>query len=306
MPDDRYSLFHGDCIPHMYTDMTPQSVDCAITSVPFPSVYAYTDLEQDLGNSESESDMWIHFNFFFRGMLRVMKPGRIFACHCMNLPPLGRRKDTYDFRGLLIRIAKRAGFLYDNDWLVWKNPQVEAIRSHAHGLLFVTLERDRAKSRAAMSDYVIKFIAPSENQVPINSPGITREEWIDWAAGCWHGIRQTRTLNTKEGKDVKDSRHVCPLQLDTINRLIRLFSNPDELIFDPFSGIGSTGYEAIKLDRRFYGCELKDSYYATALKNLQRATEQHEIAESSLFDFIKDESEDNGPVLCAEACIDDE
>jgi DNA modification methylase len=290
--DQQWNVYHGDVIPCMINEMEPQSIDTCITSVPFPSVYAYTDLTNDLGNSESDGDMKIHFGFFFRALMRVMKPGRCVLIHCMNLPPLGRRKDTYDFRGLLIRIAKRSGFLYDNDWLIWKNPQVEAIRSHAHGLLFVTLERDRVKTRAAMSDYIIKLIAPGKNEAAIDSPGITREDWIDWAAGCWHGIRQTKTLNTKEAKTDKDTKHVCPLQLDTINRLVRLFSNPGEIIFDPFSGIGSTAYESIRLDRRFIGCELKKEYYETSLKNINRAIEKTKEGGSSLLDLIEDKEEE--------------
>jgi DNA modification methylase len=311
LPDgEKYKVVNCDVIPHMFNDMESQSIDTMITSVPFPSVFSYTQFEEDLGNSEDEGEVRIHFGFMFKALLRVMKPGRIACIHCMNMSSLSQRnnrKDIYDFRGLLIRLAKRAGFLYENDWLVFKNPQVEAIRSHAHGLLFVTLERDRAKSRAAMGDYIIKLVAPGDNKVPIDSPGITREEWIDWAAPCWHGIRQTRTLNTKEAKSEKDTRHICPLQLDTINRLIRLFSNPGEIIFDPFTGIGSTAYEAIGLDRRFYGCEIKKEYFDASIKNIKRAIDKKEISSSSLFDFIKDDEplDSDSDLACAIAEDDD-
>ena len=286
---DKYNISNVDCIKHMFYDMPEDSMDAMCTSVPFPSTYSYTNLDEDLGNSESYGEMKVHFGYFFRGLLRVMKPGRVSIVHCMQIPPFGRHKDISDFRGLLIRLAKRAGFLYDNDWLIRRNPQSEAIRTHAHGLLFVTLERDRAKTRAAMAEYLIKLIKPGENTVPIDSPGISREDWIQWAESCWHGIRSGNTLNTKEAKGDDDSRHICPLQLDTIDRVIRLYSNPGEIVFDPFAGIGSTGYECMKLDRRFYGCELKPEYYNCAIRNINRAIEKKQLNSASLFDLIHDE-----------------
>ena len=235
---ETYKIVQTDCIPYMLQEMPENSVDAFLTSVPFPSVYSYTNLNNDIGNSETNGEMRIHFAYWFRGLLRVMKPGRVAIVHCMQIPPLGRRKDMTDFRGLLIRLGKRAGFLYDNEWLLHRNPQAEAVRTHAHGLLFVTLERDRSKTRAAMAEYLIKFVKPGDNQVDIDSPGITRDDWIKWADSCWHGIRASNTLNTKEAKSDSDSRHICPLQLDTIDRIIRLYSNPGELVMDSFSGIG--------------------------------------------------------------------
>lgn len=270
--EGKYKIVNTDCIPYMLETMEPESADCMICSVPFPSVYSYTNLESDIGNSEDlKSETKLHFLWWFRGLYRVMKPGRVAAIHCMQIPRLSRHNGMFDFRGFLIRLAKRTGFIYDNDWMIWKNAQSEAIRTHAHGLLFVTLERDRTKTRAAMGDYVIKIIKPGENKIPINSSEITREEWVDWASPCWHGVRQSYTLNAKAARSEKDSRHVCPMQLDTINRLIKLYSNPGELVFDPFSGIGSTAYECMRLGRRFIGTELKQEYYQNSIKNVDRA-----------------------------------
>jgi DNA modification methylase len=193
----------------------------------------------------------------------------------MQIPALARYQETstFDFRGLMIRLAMRAGFTYDTDWPVTKNPQAQAIRTHSRKLLFVTLERDRAASAPAFNDYLIKFRSPGENAVPINAKEITRNEWIDWAEGVWdwHKIRETDTLNTAAGKDAKDTKHICPLQLEVIRRLVKLYSNPDEIVFSPFAGIGSEGYVALKHDRRFYGCELKESYHAAACSNLNTA-----------------------------------
>ncbi len=290
LSDQPYDLFHGDCIPHMLSEMEPESMDFAVFSPPFPSLFSYTSLEADIGNSEDlQGEAKIHLSYFFRGLKRVMKPGRIIVLHVMQIPGLMRNGEqgTFDFRGLVIRLAQRAGLIYQYDWLVRKNPQAQAIRTHSHKLLFVTLERDRAISCGAFGDYLIKLIVPGDNKVPIDSPGISREQWIDWAEACWSDIRETDTLNVREGKGENDTKHICPLQLDVINRLVRLYSNPGEIVFSPFAGIGSEGYVALKLDRRFYGCELKDEYVIAARKNLGRAVRSKKESEESLFSLIK-------------------
>jgi hypothetical protein len=290
---ERYSLFRGDCIPHMLETMQPASIDSCVTSVPFPQIFSYTDFDADLGNSEDmDGDMKIHFGFFFKGLARVLRPGRIAVVHCMQIPKLGRRGDMFDFRGFLIRLGRRAGLLYDNDWLIWRNPQSEAVRTHAHGLLFVTLERDRASSRAGMGEYLIKFRAKGENAVPIDSPGISREEWIDWASPCWHGIKNTVTLNKQEARGPEDCRHICPFAIDTVTRLVRLYSNPGEIVFDPFAGLATVGYEAIRLGRRFHGTEIKAEYHAAALRNLARAARSVDERPRSLLDVIEEKEEE--------------
>lgn len=276
--DSEYYIEHADCIEHMAT-MSAGSMDFSVFSPPFPSLFAYTDKQNDLGNClDLKNEAKLHFSFFFKQLIRVIKPGRVVMVHCMQIPALARNDDrsTFDFRGMLIRLAKRAGFIYDTDWPVTKNPQAQAIRTHSHRLLFVTLERDRSVSCPAFQDYLIKFRAPGENEVPINSTEISRNEWIDWAEGVWdwHTIRETDTLNSAEAKDEKDTKHICPLQLGVIRRLVLLFTNPGEIVFSPFAGIGSEGFEALLHDRRFYGIELKDSYYQTAIRNCERALDQ--------------------------------
>lgn len=284
---EKWHIHFGDCIEHM-NEMPQHSVDCAIYSPPFPSLFAYTDQMSDLGNcNDLEGDAKLHFGFFFQQMIRVLKPGRVMIVHCMQIPALARneRTSTFDFRGLLIRLAMRAGFTYDTDWPVTKNPQAQAIRTHSHRLLFVTLERDRAVSAPAFNDYLIKFRAPGENETPIDSSEISRNEWIDWAEGVWdwHQIRETDTLNTCAGKDENDTKHICPLQLGVIKRLVKLYSNPGEIVFSPFTGIGSEGYVSLQLGRRFYGCELKDSYFEAAKGNLRNA-EREEREHMALFE----------------------
>jgi len=275
-----YQIHHGDCIPHMIEDMEPQSVDLSVFSPPFPSMYAYTSKAEDIGNSEEmRGEAKLHLSFFYRGLARVLKPGRVAVVHVMQIPRLKRSGEVglHDFRGLNIRLAERAGLIFEYDWSVRKNPQAQAIRTKSRELQFVGLEADRAKSRGALPDYLLKFRAPGENKVPIDSEGqVSRNEWIDWAECCWMDIKETDTLNVAEGRSEEDTKHICALQLGVIKRIVKLYSNPDELVFSPFTGIGSEGYVSLTLGRRFYGCELKDEYYRVALKNCERAVASNE------------------------------
>lgn len=269
-----WKLRHGDCIPEMHT-MPEASVDFCVYSPPFPSLYAYTDSEADLGNVDTFGDeSKLHFGFFFRALIRVMKPGRAMVLHCMQIPRMKRSggEGLFDFRGLLIRLAERAGFVWEYEWLVRKNPQAQAIRTRSRSLQFAGLESDRANSRGSLADHLLKFRVPGENAVAVDSDGqVSRNDWIEWAECCWFDIKETDTLNVAEGKGENDTKHICPLQLQVIGRLIRLYSNPGEIVFSPFAGIGSEGYEAVKLGRRFYGIELKREYFDCAKRNLARA-----------------------------------
>ena len=291
-----WHVHRGDCITHM-ADMPENSVDLAVFSPPFPSLFSYTSEAADIGNSESlRGEAPLHLSFFLRQLARVVKPGRVVIIHVMQIPALVRNaeKDTWDFRGIMIRLAKRAGFTYDIDWIVTKNPQAQAIRTHSHRLLFVTLGRDRSVTCPAFVDHIIKLRAPGENETPINSDEINRNDWIDWAEGSWSDIQESDTLNVAEGRGEDDTKHICPLQLEVIRRCVLLFSNPGEIVFSPFTGIGSEGYVAlggkspktgrrILSPRRFYGCELKPEYYQAACVNLERATKQSTASEKTLF-----------------------
>jgi DNA modification methylase len=287
--NERYRVFHGDCIPHMLEDMPGQCVDLAVFSPPFPSLYAYTSMPEDIGNSEDlRTEAKIHLGYFFRGLRRVLKPGRVAVVHVMQIPRLKRSGEVglHDFRGLNIRIGERAGLIYEYDWCVAKNPQAQAIRTKSRELQFAGLESDRARSRGALPDYLIKFRAPGENADPVLSGGqVSRNDWIAWAEACWTGIRETDTLNVSEGRGEDDTKHICPLQLGVIDRLVRLYSDPGEIVFSPFAGIGSEGYVALKRDRRFYGCEIKPEYHTAALRNLARITAESKQSQT-LFDAI--------------------
>ena len=257
----------------------------------FPSLYAYTDLSNDIGNSEDfAGDVKLHLSWFYRQLSRVVAPGRVICVHVMQIPRLKRvanRNGLFDFRGLNIRLGERAGLTFENDIPITKNPQAQAIRTHSRELQFAGLESDRARSRPALSDYILKFNAPGDNAVPIDSPGqVSRNEWIAWAEGVWtwRDVSATDTLNVADGRDEKDTKHICPLQLGVIKRLVRMYTNPGEIVFSPFAGIGSEGYVAISHDRRFYGIELKDSYYRAAVANLTSA-EANANRQYALFDL---------------------
>lgn len=287
---EEYRVHLGDCIPQMHA-MPPACVDFSVYSPPFPSLYSYTSLAEDLGNSDDfHGETKLHLSFFYRAILRVMKPGRVMVVHVAQIPRMKRTggSGTFDFRGFNIRLAERAGFVFEYDWLVRKNPQSQAIRTKSRELQFSGLEADRAKSRGALPDYLLKFRAPGDNAVPIEGPGVSRNDWIEWAEPCWGDIRETDTLNVREGRSEDDTKHICPLQLGVIDRLVKLYSAPGEVVFSPFTGIGSEGYCALKLGRRFYGCELKREYHAAALKNLGRAIHIRAESDRTLFAGISE------------------
>lgn len=288
--DEPYRLQFGDCIPHM-ASMPAACVDLAVFSPPFPSLYAYTSQAEDIGNSEDlRGEAKLHLSFFYRQLARIVKPGRVCVVHVAQIPRMKRSGEVglFDFRGLNIRLGERSGLVFEYDWAVSKNPQAQAIRTKSRELQFAGLESDRARSRGALPDYLLKFRAPGENTVPVDSEGqVSRNDWIKWAESCWPwtDIRETDTLNVSEGRGENDTKHICPLQLSVIDRLVRLYSNPDEVVFSPFAGIGSEGYVAVKLGRRFYGCEIKREYYDAAIANLSRASQSRKNCEWTLFDM---------------------
>lgn len=290
-PDQKYHVHHGDCIEHMAT-MPDRCVDMSVFSPPFPALYAYTSSPADIGNSEDlKNEARIHLGFFYRQLARIVKPGRVVMVHVAQIPRMKRTGGVglFDFRGLNIRLGERSGLVFEYDWCVTKNPQAQAIRTKSREMQFVGLESDRAKSRGALADFLIKFRAPGENAVKIcERDQVSRNDWIRWAEAAWTDIRETETLNVKEGRGDDDTKHICPLQLDVIDRLVRLYSNTGEIVFSPFTGIGSEGYQAVKRGRRFYGCELKDEYRDAALINLRRAEEEANAAEQEvLFAEVK-------------------
>lgn len=279
MTDDAHGecwrLLLGDSCERL-AEIDDESVDLIVYSPPFESLYTYSPSERDLGNSASRREFLDHYRFVIDELYRVLKPGRTAAVHVQQIAIL-KSRDGYvgltDFRGEVIAEHRDAGWIYYGEVTVDKNPQLQAVRTKAQGLMFVQLRRDSAMSRPALADYVLIFHKPGENAVPIH-PDLDNETWIEWASPVWYGIAEMSTLNPGSGAENADDRHICPLQLPLIERCVRLWSNPGETVLSPFAGIGSEGYEAVRLGRKFVGIELKPSYWQTAVANLERAEVQ--------------------------------
>lgn len=274
-----WKLMLGDSCERL-AELEDESVDLSIYSPPFASLYTYSPSLRDLGNSQSRDEFLAHYGFIIDHVLRLTKPGRL---SCVHVQQLSTTKATHgvvgltDFRGQVIQAHIDRGWIFHGEVTVDKDPQAQAIRTKAHALMFQTLNRDSASSRPAMADYVLIFRKPGENQVPVK-PDCDNETWIEWARPVWYDIRETDTLNTRVARDDADERHICPLQLPLIERCVRLWSNPGELVLSPFAGIGSEGYVSVKHGRRFIGCELKSSYWKTATENLHAVESQLSFA----------------------------
>jgi len=280
----------GDSCERM-KEIDDESVDLSVYSPPFMSLYTYTPTERDLGNSKDEEEFFGHFRFIVSELLRITKPGRLTACHVAQVPAMLVR-DGYiglkDFRGKTIQAFVDAGWIHHGEVTIDKDPQAQAIRTKAKSLLFTQLRKDSSWSRPALADFILLFRKPGDNATPIH-PDITNDQWIEWARPVWYGIRESDTLQYSTAREEKDERHICPLQLGTIERCIRLWSNPGETVLSPFGGIGSEGFEAVRLGRKYIGIELKESYWNVAVRNLRDAESKKEMI--SLFDFAKIETE---------------
>jgi DNA modification methylase len=288
-----HRMIHGDCVTTM-ADMPDQCMDMSVFSPPFASLFAYSGELADIGNShDGDGEFKLHMLFFWHQAFRIMKPGRILCCHIANVTWTKRtfgREGIRDLRGLMIRLAERAGFWLHGEIGIQKNPQAQAIRTKSKGLLFARLESDHLNSRPALADYILILKRPGDVTVPVTSDlsdagdkRSERETWIKWAQPFWDDIRESNTLNVRGSKGPDDTRHICPLQLDVIKRCVRLYSNLGEIVFSPFAGIGSEGFVALLEGRRFVGCELKDEYYHTAIKNLTAAERQRDQEQMPLF-----------------------
>lgn len=269
-----WTLWLGDSCERM-GEIPDESVDLIVNSPPFASLFTYSPSERDLGNCASREEFLEHYAFVIRESLRVMKPGRIACIHVQQLTTTKASDGVIgltDFRGQVIQAHIEAGWIFHGEVTVDKDPQAQAIRTKAQALMFVTKNRDSSMTRPALADYLLLFRKPGDNAVPIKTD-VTNEEWIEWARPIWLDIRESNTLNVRVARDDADERHICPLQLDFIERCVRLWSNPGELVFTPFAGIGSEVHVARRLGRRGHGIELKPSYWSTAVSNLRNLDE---------------------------------
>lgn len=276
---DRWRLLLGDSCERM-AEIADDSVDFSVCSPPFASLYTYSPSARDLGNCRDRTEFLDHYSFIIREQLRVTRPGRIAAVHVADVPTTKSGHGVIgltDFSGEVARAFVDAGWIYHGRITVDKDPQVQALRTKAQALMFTTLRRDSSKTRPALPDYVLLFRKPGDNEVPIHGD-VDNDTWIQWARPIWYGIRESNTLNAQAGRDQADERHICPLQLDLIERCVRLWSNPGELVLSPFAGIGSEGYVALEQGRRFVGIELKPSYWRAAGANLRDAERRASMA----------------------------
>lgn len=285
---ENWTLANGDCI-EVLNSLPENSIHLSIFSPPYASLYTYSNSDRDLGNSVNDDQFYEHFAHVVAGLHRVTKPGRIVCVDVMNIPAM-KERDGYiglkDFRGDVIRAFQKAGFIFHSEHCAWKDPLIEATRTKALGLMHKQLCKDSTRSRAGIPQYLLAFRKDGENPEPVahidgltefcgeNPPihgNLSHERWRRYASPVWMDINFSNTLNAKAARDKEDERHVCPMALDLIERAIHLWSNPGDVVFDPFSGVGSTGYQAIKMGRKFVGSELKQSYFAQACKNIESA-----------------------------------
>ncbi len=274
---DRALVVNGDCV-EVLRGMPDNSVHYIIFSPPFSSLYTYSNSERDLGNCRNLEEFMEHYSFVAAELYRVLKPGRNMSFHCMNLPTSKERHGfigIQDFRGDLIRAHQRDGFIFHSEVCIWKDPVTAMQRTKAIGLLYKQLRKDSCISRQGIPDYLVTMRKPGENdeRVTKTHEGFPVDKWQQYASPVWMDINPSDTLQKESAREDDDERHICPLQLQVIQRGIELWTNPGDVVLSPFAGIGSEGYEAVRLGRRFVGIELKPSYYQQACLNIRRAEE---------------------------------
>ena len=256
-------------------EIQDESIDLSIYSPPFADLFVYSNSYRDLGNCRNWDEFFIHYEFIVKELLRTAKQGRLSCVHTSDIPAMANR-DGYiglkDFPGKVIRLHEECGWTFIGRAYVQKNPQAQAIRVKSKALLFVQMQKDSSHSRPALIDQILIFKKPGENKIPITPVAngeLDNNKWISWAHGIWTDIKETDTLQYYCARDANDEKHICPLQLGTIERCIKLYSNPGETILTPFMGIGSEAYMAVKLGRKAVGIELKESYFNIAINNLK-------------------------------------
>lgn len=280
-----WQMLMGDCVERL-REFPDGTFGLSVFSPPFASLYTYSDSPRDMGNSRGDAEFFEGFGFLVRELYRVMMPGRSVCVHCMNLPST-KQRDGYigirDFRGDIIRAFQGRGFIYHSEVTIWKNPVTAMQRTKALGLLHKTIRKDSSMSRQGIPDYVVVMRKPGENPEPIShtSEQFPVDLWQRWASPVWMDINPSDTLNARAGREDGDERHICPLQLDVIERCVALWSNPGDLVLSPFGGIGSEGYQAVLMGRDYVGIELKPSYFREACRNLADAERQR--SQGSLF-----------------------
>lgn len=273
---DRFAAYHGDCV-EVVRGLPDASIGYSIFSPPFASLYVYSNSPRDMGNVRSSAEFMEHFGFLIRELYRVTKPGRLLSFHCMLLPT-SKTHHGYigleDFRGDLIRSFRKEGWIHHSEVVIWKDPVTAMQRTKALGLLHKQLKKDSCMSRQGVPDYLVTMRKPGVNPEPVEHTNETFpvREWQEFASPVWMDIDPSDTLQFRSAREHDDERHICPLQLQVIRRALTLWSRPGDEVFSPFMGIGSEGFVALEMGRKFVGAELKASYYQQAVRNLEEAS----------------------------------
>ena len=279
---DRFALYNGDSC-EILTEIPDDSVHYEIFSPPFASLYTYSNSERDLGNCRSDDEFFEHFEFIARELYRVLMPGRLVSIHCMNLPAM-KERDGYigikDFRGDLIRLFQKCGFIYHSEVCIWKDPVTAMQRTKAIGLLHKQLKKDSTISRQGIPDYLVTMRKPGDNAEPVThtNESFPVNIWQRYASPVWDDINPSDTLQARSCRDEKDEKHICPLQLTVIRRGINLWTNPGDVVLTPFMGIGSEAVVALEQGRKAIGIELKPSWYKQAVRNCRGVTNAEQMS----------------------------
>lgn len=312
--DQKIAVYNTDCV-ELAKSLDDESVDFSVYSPPFANLYTYSDSLADMGNCANNEEFFKQYKYLIKEKFRITRNGRLTAIHCKDLPKYKNRDGAgglVDFAGEIIRAHEECGWTYHSRITIWKDPVIEMQRTKNQGLLYKQVCKDSAYSRQGMADYmIIMRKCVYEGEKPIHREGerfydyignsyfapkrerdlnrcdeaererlYSIEVWQRYASPVWFDINQTNVLNISLAKDGKDEKHICPLQLDVIERCIELWSNEGEIVFSPFMGIGSEGYQAVLQNRGFVGSELKETYFNIAVKNLKSAIDK----KRSLFD----------------------
>ena len=284
----------GDAV-EACSGLPDDSIHYSLFSPPFASLYTYSDSERDMGNSRTMEEFLTHLEYLAEHLFRALVPGRLLSFHCMNLPTTLVHHGyigLVDFRGELIRLFRRVGFIYASEVCIWKNPVTSMQRTKAKGLLHKQIVKDSSCCRQGLPDYLVTMKKPGDNPVPIsgeldhfcgdmstfqNTGRLSIDIWQRYASPVWMDINQSNTLQRASAREERDERHICPLQLDVIHRALQLWTKEGDIVLSPFAGIGSEGFEAIKMGRRFIGIELKESYWTQAALNLRNAEKMQDV-----------------------------
>jgi len=293
--ENNWAMYHGDAV-EVIKGLPDQSIHYSIFSPPFSNLFTYSNSERDIGNCKNDEEFYKHFTFLVKDLFRVLKPGRLCSIHCMDALATITHDGFIglkDMPGLVISLFQDAGFIYHSRVCIWKDPLVQATRTKALALAHKQISKDSTRCAMGLPDYIVTMRKPGVNPEPVShgrgfekyigeqeeprerktddarTNKYSHHVWQRYASPVWWDIRQTNTLNIQAARSEKDEKHICPLQLDTIERCLELWTNPDDVVLSPFAGIGSEGYQALLTGRRFIGIELKESYYNQAVRNLK-------------------------------------